>query len=262
MSSQKIRKGNYSSSVSTYSRPRRAPNGFVLKSCLIAFIFLLDSCTASLPCSCSPSTYKWTLDLNSSCPDVIPENDGIGQNSFCKILTASTSPVLNVTSFEFYEYGASVSELVNYRLIKGEWYDGDEMSVDSITKDKRDIYTSGVGFELKGYTEDGKTTTFQWVVQYTNACGEDPYENISSVGWLEIAGQTPASSDTCTPCKSSKSSKSWEYPKTGKGSKSFKSPKSSKSSRSAKCEKTVLKVKKSKRSKSERSSSSNGRYRI
>jgi hypothetical protein len=130
--------------------------------------------------------YNWTLSLDSPCPADIPENDGIGQDSFCKILTTSSDPVVKVTSLKFFEYGDSISDLVNYELMEGEWLDGDQMSVESITKNNEDVYTTGAAFELKGFTEEGTKSTLQWVVDYTNACSEDPYENISSIAWLQF----------------------------------------------------------------------------
>lgn len=126
------------------------------------------------------------------------------------------------------------------------------MSAESITKTEPDVFSSSAGFELTGYTAAGKDVAFQWLVDHTNACGEDPYQNIKSIGWMKFADQVPASDDTCAPCeaKSSKSGKSWSYPN-----------KSSKSSKSAKCKKTVYKVKSAKDSKEAKSSRSKGGYR-
>ena len=91
-----------------------------------------------------------------------------------------------MTSLKFFEYGDSISDLVNYELMEGEWLDGDQMSVESITKNNEDVYTTGAAFELKGFTEEGTKSTLQWVVDYTNACSEDPFENISSIAWLQF----------------------------------------------------------------------------
>jgi hypothetical protein len=101
-------------------------------------------------------------------------------------LTTSSDPVVKVTSLKFFEYGDSISDLVNYELMEGEWLDGDQMSVESITKNNEDVYTTGAAFELKGFTEEGTKSTLQWVVDYTNACSEDPYENMSSIAWLQF----------------------------------------------------------------------------
>ena len=124
--------------------------------------------------------------MSNECPGGIPENDGIGNESYCKILTATVDPVVRVSMFQLLEYGADLGDLANFRMITGNWTDGDTMSVESITKNETDVFTSAAGFELTGYTAAGKEVTFQWIVDHTNACGEDPYENIKSIGWLNF----------------------------------------------------------------------------
>jgi len=103
---------------------------FSLESCLIAVIFLVvDACTgtgtASLPCSCSPFVYNWTLALFNECPVATPENGGIGKNSFCKINTASLDPVVIVNEITFYEYDVDLGKLVTFSPISGYWTDRD-----------------------------------------------------------------------------------------------------------------------------------------
>jgi hypothetical protein len=153
---------------------------------LIALIFLVDACTASLPCSCSPLVYNWTLSLNSECPETLPANDGLGSNSICKILTTTLDPVVRVSALRFYEYGSDLGDLVTFRFYSGNWTEGDSMSAESITKTEPDVFSSSAGFELTGYTAAGKDVAFQWLVDHTNACGEDPYQNIKSIGWMKF----------------------------------------------------------------------------
>lgn len=124
--------------------------------------------------------------MSSECPDPIPDNDGLGKDSVCKILTATLDPVVRVSELKFFEYGGDLGDLVTYRMISGNWTEGDTMSVESITKNEPDVFTSAVAFELIGYTAAGKDVTFQWIADHTNACGEDPYENVESIGWLKF----------------------------------------------------------------------------
>jgi hypothetical protein len=66
--------------------------------------------------------------------------------------------------------------LVSYYEESGEWLDGDEMSVESITSGDPSVYTTAAGFELDGYTAAGNKVVLQWIVNYTNECEKDPYE--------------------------------------------------------------------------------------
>jgi len=124
--------------------------------------------------------------LSSECPDPIPDNDGLGSDSVCRVLTATLDPVVRVSQLKFFEYGGDLGDLVNYRVINGNWTEGDSMSVESITKNEPDVFTSSAGFELTGYTAAGKDVDLQWLVDHTNACGEDPYQNIETIGWLKF----------------------------------------------------------------------------
>ena len=153
----------------------------------ILLLLLFEFCAAAaLPCSCSPLVYRWTLDLNNPCPDSMPVNNGIDNDSFCKIFTPTLDPVVKVMRIQFLQYGETLGDLVTYNEESGEWLDGDEMSVESITSGDPSVYTTAAGFELDGYTEAGVKVVFQWIVNYTNQCENDPYENISSIGWLQF----------------------------------------------------------------------------
>mmetsp|Transcript_2303 Transcript_2303/g.4270 ORF Transcript_2303/g.4270 Transcript_2303/m.4270 type:complete len:301 (+) Transcript_2303:204-1106(+) len=225
------------------------------KISLSAVLWIIQFVSASAQtCSCSPLTYRWTLDLSNPCPTEIPLNDGIGSDSFCKIFTTTLDPVVRVTRIQFLEYGETLADLVTYYQESGEWLDGDEMNVESITSQYPSVYTTAAGFELDGYTEAGNKVVLQWIVNYTNDCEKDPYGSISSIAWLQFSNQTPALDSTCTssdkPNKYSKSPKSPKIPKTPKS----KSPKEAKSSWSYKSPKSAKGSKRPKTSKDPKSS--------
>jgi len=158
---------------------------------LLALILFAQSCAgdAIAPCSCSPIVYKWKLNLNSICPDTIPTNEGVGINSSCGFIPPSDAdqqPIVKVTALRFLEFGAELGDIVNFQLIMGEWFDGDQMEIESITKNETDVYTTAASFELDGMTEEGETITMQWIVDYTNYCGVNPDVNITDIAWMEF----------------------------------------------------------------------------
>jgi hypothetical protein len=165
--------------------------GLFEKFTLFAILLIIQfvSSVSSLPCSCSPLVYQWTLDLSNDCPTEIPANDGIGSDSFCKIFTTTVDPVVKVTRIQFLEYGETLADLVTYYEESGEWLDGDVMSVESITSGDPSVYTTAAGFELDGYTAAGNKVVLQWIVNYTNDCEKDPYGNISSIAWLQFVSR-------------------------------------------------------------------------
>jgi len=126
--------------------------------------------------------YQWTLNFEGTCE--IPENDAIASNSAC---TVTDGTPVQVTKLKFYEYDQEFG-LTNYQSIDGTWTSGDTMSIESITKSNPHIVTNAASFELDALDVDGNEIMFQWIVDYTNACGIEPYTNVTNIGWMEWVG--------------------------------------------------------------------------
>lgn len=123
--------------------------------------------------------YQWTLNLEGICE--VPENDAIGMDSTC---TVTEGTPVQVTKLKFFEYDQEFG-LANYQSIDGIWISGDTMSIESITKSNPHIVTNAASFELDALDANGNEIMFQWIVDYTNACGIEPYTNVTNIGWME-----------------------------------------------------------------------------
>ncbi|GFH55285.1 predicted protein [Chaetoceros tenuissimus] len=170
------------------------------------FLFMTP-CLAASPCSCSPLTYEWTLDFKAGgCPDpeTLNQVDGITNSSMCQIYTTTDGDPVQIDELRFFEYGAGLHDLVNYRVLRGKWNDTDTMSVSSITSEDPTIFTSSATIELAGTKEDGSSFLFIWLADYTNACNVEPYDGIDSIAYLNFtnARMNPSPS-TCDPSQSS-----------------------------------------------------------
>ena len=168
----------------------------ILPSCLLyalATVVLLIApfSDAALPCSCSPLTYEWKLDFEAGgCPQNLPEIlnqvDGITNSSMCQIYTTTKDAPKHIEELRFFEYGAGLHDLVNYRVLRGKWNNTDTMSVPSITSEDPTIFTSSAAIELSGTKEDGSSFLFIWLADYTSACNVEPYDDIESIGYLNF----------------------------------------------------------------------------
>ena len=151
---------------------------------ILAIIFLQSSADT---CSCAPRKYTWTLNLNGTCPEQIPLNEGLGLDSDCVIssLKPNTDGVpVKVTQVNLFEYGQDVGVLINYKEINGNWLNGDMIQVESIASNG--IFPSGAGIDLKAVTDNNETIFMSWLADYTNACGADPYANVTQIAWLDF----------------------------------------------------------------------------
>ena len=202
-------------------------SGSLMKSVFLALILFAQSCT-SAPCSCSPIIYKWKLNLNSTCPisSVIPANDGVGcspnykwklnLNSTCPIssaiptndgvgyghcyITPSQLPIVKVILLGFKEFDEDPDNHINFKQVSGEWFDGDDMEIESITKTDTGLYTAASSFHLHGETAGGLAVTMKWFVEYTNACDVNPYANIANIAWMEfVSFYNVECLQTCVP---------------------------------------------------------------
>ena len=146
---------------------------------------------AALPCSCSPLTYEWRLDFEAGgCPgnltEILDQVDGITNNSMCQLDTTTDIAPEHVNELRFYEYGAGLHNLVNFRVQRGKWNNTDTMSVHSITSEDPTIVTSSATIELSGTKGDGSSFLFIWLADYTNACNVEPYDGIESISYLNF----------------------------------------------------------------------------
>lgn len=130
-------------------------------------------------CTCSPLVYRWELNFDGTCS--IPDNDGVSSFSTCRVEDGTP---IKVDKLVFAEYDNDLG-LVNWQELPGEWLNGDIMEVESITNKDPNVVTSFAAFELEAINAEGDDILFQWIVDYTNACGVDPYTNVTNIGWLE-----------------------------------------------------------------------------
>lgn len=169
------------------------PSSCLLYALATMVLLIAPFSDAALPCSCSPLTYEWKLDFEAGgCPD--PKNltetlnqvDGITNSSMCQIYTTTDKAPKQIDELRFYEYGAGLHDLVNYRVVRGKWNNTDTMSVSSITSEDPTIFTSSATIELGGTKEDGSSFLFIWLADYTNACNVEPYDGIDSIAYLNF----------------------------------------------------------------------------
>ncbi len=95
-------------------------------------------------------------------------------------------PPVKAVRLRFLEYGEDFGDIVQWKEMPGSWEDGDVMTIESVTRNSTDVVPTAAAIEIDAKTEDGQNIMLQWLVDYTNACGVDPYENIPSIAWIHF----------------------------------------------------------------------------
>lgn len=167
--------------------------------CLWLLATLVSPVKAQVPsgaCSCSPTVFNFTLDLDLSCPgnlvepDGAPSNEGI-LNITCRtaVLSESTDEVpVVIDSVTVRELNAD--SVINSQEFLGPFSDGDVITFESIsaTEQLTDVlFPFALRLDLFGENADGATVVNTFTVLYTADCDEWPvYPEGATVGWVEI----------------------------------------------------------------------------
>jgi hypothetical protein len=147
-------------------------------------------------CSCSPSTYEFTLDFDLSCP---PVNITIG--NAVQATSCITSPYgdpditdlvpVAVTSITILEMGQELM-VVSQTNINKELLNGDTVTYSSIAADPNSITNAKVVPRAIQINLEGKNVLDQkiinvFIITFTNECGSYPvFEEGQSAGWMRF----------------------------------------------------------------------------
>ena len=157
-------------------------------------------------CSCSPTIYTFQLNFNQTCNDnTIQGKPGVDFAS-CSIFTsANVRTPTQIEEIRVFEYGISISDLLNYKRITGSFFDGDtfsytsasaELNPDGQLEDQKVPFFITV--ELDGVNAAGQSILNQINVKYdpTN-CAAEPIQKEDQIGWVEVVDYTPAKPAFC-----------------------------------------------------------------
>jgi hypothetical protein len=147
-------------------------------------------------CSCSPSTYEFTLDFDLSCP---PVNITIG--NAVEATSCLTSPFgdpditdlvpVAVTRINILEMGQELM-VVSQTDIDEELLDADTVTYSSIAADPNSITNAkdvprAIQINLEGKNKLGQKIINVFIITFTNGCGSYPaFEEGQSAGWMRF----------------------------------------------------------------------------
>jgi hypothetical protein len=145
-------------------------------------------------CSCSPSTFTFTLDFTLNCPPIlISDNEGL-DDSACNI-----SPLYNrnitdfvpvsATQIQILEMGRD-GKILNQPTFPGDYASGDTISYTSLSADgvetEADV-PGGIQLSVTAMNADGDELLMVWIVRYSNSCDTYPvFTGGESAGWTVL----------------------------------------------------------------------------
>jgi hypothetical protein len=143
-------------------------------------------------CTCSPTDYTFTLNLNGKCDDsnVVP-SDAIGRVR-CIVSDDQFQPIDDdiptvITQIDVLEFGLNLT-LLSETSFPGRFNDGDMFDFTSITGTPNYDGTNVpqiFQLSLNGLNANGEMVRNNLGVVYTNACGVEPIFNEGDdLGWL------------------------------------------------------------------------------
>ena len=153
-------------------------------------------------CSCSPSTYEFTLDFDLSCP---PVNITIG--NAVEATSCLTSPFgdpditdlvpVAVTRINILEMGQELM-VVSQTDIDEELLDGATVTYSSIAADPNSITNTkdvprAIQINLEGKNKLDQKIINVFIITFTNGCGSHPaFEEGQSAGWMRFVSKAVA----------------------------------------------------------------------
>lgn len=152
------------------------------------------------PCNCSPSSITFKLDLDRSCPpESVPTGPSTGiSRIFCEIENNSTTATSIVPSFvssiQIFELGLDLLSMKETQ-IKGDFSDGSAFRFRSIVTTEN-VTLGGMQMRIVGENNKMEHVFNDWIIEFTNECGVQPFCVGDSLGWVTIADVSPPRDDT------------------------------------------------------------------
>jgi hypothetical protein len=185
----------------TTENPKKAMMQSVFSSFGLLILALLSMTSTAQEigtelCSCSPSTYSFTLDFSLFCPPVnITIGDAV-QATSCLVSPFGNPQVENlvpeeVQSIDILELGQDLRVLVQENL-EGSFADGDTFSYTSITSTPGNIVSSveiprALQLNIVGVNANDEPIINVYIITFTNDCGAYPVlQEGQSAGWTRF----------------------------------------------------------------------------
>mmetsp|Transcript_6032 Transcript_6032/g.12420 ORF Transcript_6032/g.12420 Transcript_6032/m.12420 type:complete len:281 (+) Transcript_6032:83-925(+) len=183
-----------------------AMSSWILYASAVAFFLLSGSATAQELCSCSPSTYTFTLDFSLTCPPVSVTRNPAITATFCQISplgdpneTITDLVPVEVESLGVLELGQEFEVLSQYN-ITGPFVSGDTFDYTSlIDADGYDGEAVRV-IQLNIFATNvlGEQIVNFFAISFTNTCDEYPaLIEGDSAGWTKFTTLGTPSVDLC-----------------------------------------------------------------
>jgi hypothetical protein len=145
-------------------------------------------------CSCSPSTFIFTLDFTLSCPPTL-----LGKNAGLLETACNISPLFDrnitdlvpvvATQIQILELDRS-AQILDQLSKPGEYATGDTITYSSLSADgvetEADIPGS-IQVSVTASNADGGQLLLVWIAKYSNACDAYPlFSAGESAGWIVV----------------------------------------------------------------------------
>lgn len=214
-----------------YQKHRSSHSLPILKNIQLLFLLFIitihhGASSSHLPCSCTPLIYRWRLDLKRTISNSESRSfPGVNISSWEIRNSFADQPLQSVISYKILEFGQKFDDIVKFDIQRNlSLVNGEYIEYTSITKSEPKTFTSGLIIQLSGISSDGENVSFDWIVDYTNTCSVEPYQNGGKFGWLIFDGSRSAKRKSCKTLKSKKLSKKDEkgVKNAKKGSKKLK----------------------------------------
>ncbi len=169
-----------------------ATSSWILYVAAIALTLLSGRSTAQELCSCSPSTYKFTLDFSLTCPPVSVTKNPAITATFCQISplgdaneTITDLVPVEVDSLAILELGQEF-EVLSQKNVTGPFTGGDSFEYTSLID--ADGYDGEavkvIQLNIFGENAAGKSIVNFFAISFTNTCDEYPaLIEGDSAGW-------------------------------------------------------------------------------
>ena len=167
----------------------------------LLFLFCLAKTTFTYAqgdvCSCSPSTYKWTLDFLSTCLDTgfpDPDEDKGVSDASCLIInkdnqSSSDMTPVKVTGYQIVEQDASFTALKTESNLNLNLNDGGEIEYDSFTSMaglEEEDYPFVLSVTVYAVNANGEEIDLVTLVKFSGTCQLEVFGNGDTIGWLKF----------------------------------------------------------------------------
>ena len=132
--------------------------------------------------------YNFTIVSSGRCPE---ENTIVGfKNLVCDINTddnRTSTSIENITSYQFFETGSSLSDLVTYE--PKSYFDAPLGNGDTILLESKIDAPSSIAMIMHGLRSDGVFVTFSFAAECVDSCLVEPFEQDYSIGWIRFVSE-------------------------------------------------------------------------